>query len=389
MKILHVISSGGMYGAEAVILNMSRMMNEGPHRSLLGVFQNFSNSNVQIHERAIQEGIESHLIPCRGQVDRLAIVGIRELVTRAEVDVVHAHGYKADIYVYLAMRTSRTPFVSTCHNWLDNDRKASFYGFLDRWILRRYARIVAVSADVRQRLLDSGVDAQKTSMIRNGIDLRPFDHAPALLKDELAWSGFPLVGLAGRLSFEKGVDIFLQSAARVLAQLPEAKFVVAGDGPEQAALDAMIDELGIRSSVRMLGRRTDMPSFYASLDVLVSSSRTEGLPIGILEAMASRLPLVATPVGEIPALIKDGRTGMLSPVENRELLAEAIVDLLRNPEKRKQLGSAARQLVEEQFSAARMTADYLRVYEDALAAVAIKKDDHRREGPVGPRGKTK
>ncbi|MGD0629618.1 MAG: glycosyltransferase family 4 protein [Terracidiphilus sp.] len=389
MKILHVISSGGMYGAEAVILNMSRMMNEGPNRSLLGVFQNFSNSNVQLHEQAIQEGIESHLIPCRGQVDRAAVIRIRELVAQTGVDVVHAHGYKADIYVYLAMRSSRIPFVSTCHNWLDNDRKASLYGFLDRWTLRRYARIVAVSADVRQRLLKAGVDAKRISMIRNGIDLRPFDHAPALLKHELGWTACLLVGLAGRLSFEKGVDIFLHAAARVLAQLPDAKFVVAGDGPEQAALDALINELGIRASVRMLGRRTDMPSFYASLDVLVSSSRTEGLPIGILEAMASRLPLVATPVGEIPTLIEDGRTGMLAAVENQESLAEAIVVLLRNPERREQLGAAARQRVEDEFSAARMTADYLRVYEDALAAVAIKKDDRRREVPDAPRGETK
>jgi glycosyltransferase involved in cell wall biosynthesis len=139
----------------------------------------------------------------------------------------------------------------------------------------------------------------------------------------------------------------------------------------------------------MLGRRTDMPSFYASLDVLVSSSRTEGLPIGILEAMASRLPLVATPVGEIPTLIEDGRTGMLAAVENQESLAEAIVVLLRNPERREQLGAAARQRVEDEFSAARMTADYLRVYEDALAAVAIKKDDRRREVPDAPRGETK
>ena len=386
MKILHVISSGGMYGAEAVILNLSRMLNEGPHRSTLGVFQNFSNSNVQLHERAIQEGIESHLIPCRGQIDRAAVAQIRELVARTGTDVVHAHGYKADIYVYLAMRSSRIPFVSTCHNWLDNDRKATLYGFLDRWILRRFARIVAVSANVRQRLLNAGVGAEKISMIRNGIDLRPFDRAPALLKDELGWSGFPLVGLAGRLSFEKGVDVFLHAAARVVAQLPEAKFVVAGDGPEQAALDKLIDELGIRGNVRMLGRRNDMPSFYASLDVLVSSSRTEGLPIGILEGMASRLPLVATPVGEIPTFIKDGCTGVLSPVENAELLAGAIIDLLRNPAKREQLGSAARQLVEDEFSAARMTADYLRMYEKAGATVGIGSGS---EAPVAQGGKTK
>ena len=388
MKILQMISSSGMYGAEAVILNMSRTLNEGPHRSLLGVFLNSSNPNLQLHESAVREGIESHLIPCSGQIDRTAIVSIRELAARTGADVVHAHGYKADLYVYFALRALGIPFVSTCHNWIDNDRKANFYGVMDRFILRRYARIVVVSEDVRQRLLKAGVGAGKIRIIRNGIDLRPFDHASAFVKDELGWSAYPLVGLVGRLSIEKGIDIFLLAAARVLAQLPDAKFVVAGDGPDRAKLDALIDKLGIRGSVHMLGRRDDMPSVYASLDVMVSASRQEGLPIAILEGMASRLPLIATAVGEVPAVILDGRTGVLVPTEAPELLAEAIIELLRNPAKRERLGSAARKLVEDKFSAERMTADYFRVYEEAIAAVA--KGRERRAGcSVPPRGKTK
>jgi glycosyltransferase involved in cell wall biosynthesis len=377
-----------MYGAEAVILNMSRTLNEGPHRSLLGVFLNSSNPNLQLHESAVREGIESHLIPCSGQIDRTAIVSIRELAARTGADVVHAHGYKADLYVYFALRALGIPFVSTCHNWIDNDRKANFYGVMDRFILRRYARIVVVSEDVRQRLLKAGVGAGKIRIIRNGIDLRPFDHASAFVKDELGWSAYPLVGLVGRLSIEKGIDIFLLAAARVLAQLPDAKFVVAGDGPDRAKLDALIDKLGIRGSVHMLGRRDDMPSVYASLDVMVSASRQEGLPIAILEGMASRLPLIATAVGEVPAVILDGRTGVLVPTEAPELLAEAIIELLRNPAKRERLGSAARKLVEDKFSAERMTADYFRVYEEAIAAVA-KGRERRVEFSATQRGKKK
>jgi glycosyltransferase involved in cell wall biosynthesis len=115
----------------------------------------------------------------------------------------------------------------------------------------------------------------------------------------------------------------------------------------------------------MLGRCDDMPALYASLDIMVSASRREGLPIAILEGMASRLPLVATTVGEVPTVIQDGRTGMLVPVEEPDLLAAAILELLRDSAKREQFGSAARQLVEDDFSAERMTADYLRVYEEA------------------------
>jgi len=359
-----------MYGAEAVILNLSRTLNEGQHRSILGVFSNSSNPNLQLHECAKKEGIESYLIPCKGQIDPKAIASIRYLVQRTGAEVVHAHGYKADIYAFLALRGSGVSLVSTCHTWYDNDRKTFFYGVLDRLILRAYARVVAVSEDVRQRLLKSGVKAKKISMIRNGIDLRPFDRASAVVKDELAWGAYQVVGLVGRLSVEKGVDIFLHAAARVLAHCPDAKFIVAGDGPDRAELETLIDQLGIRGSVRLLGRRDGMPSLYASLDVMVSASRQEGLPISILEGMASRLPLVATAVGEVPSVVKDGRTGVLVPADDPDLLAAAIIEMLRDPAKRERLGSAARQLVEDEFSAERMTADYLRVYEEAIAAVA-------------------
>jgi len=388
MKILHIISSGGMYGAEAVILNLSRTLNEGPHRSMLGVFSNSSNPNLQLHECATKQGIESYLIPCKGQIDRKAIACIRELVQRTGAEVVHAHGYKADIYVYFALRTSGVPLVSTCHTWYDNDLKAIFYGVLDRLILRAYARVVAVSEDVRQRLLKSGVRAKKISVIRNGIDLRPFDRAAALVKDELGWGAYQVVGLVGRLSIEKGVDIFLHAAARVLAQCPDAKFIVAGDGPDRAGLETLIDQLGIRGSLRLLGRRDDMPSLYASLDVMVSASRQEGLPIAILEGMASHLPLVATAVGEVPSVVHNGRTGVIVPSEDPEVLGAAIIELLRDTIKRKRLGSAARQLVEDEFSARRMTDDYLRVYEDVITVVTRRRE-HRAEFTFAQRGKTK
>jgi glycosyltransferase involved in cell wall biosynthesis len=116
----------------------------------------------------------------------------------------------------------------------------------------------------------------------------------------------------------------------------------------------------------MIGRRNDMPSVYASLDLMVSASRREGLPMAILEGMASRLPVVATAVGEVPKLVKNMQTGLLVPKENPELLAFDIVRLLRDSSLRDSLGSAARRLVEDEFSAERMTADYLRMYESAI-----------------------
>jgi len=369
MKILHIISSGGMYGAEAVILNMSRTLNKGPHQSMLGVFSNSSQPNVQLHESALRQGIDSNLISCKGQIDRSVPLSIRHLAQNRGADVVHAHGYKADVYVHLALRKTRTPLVSTCHTWYDNNPVVRLYGALDRLVLRNYAGVVAVSDEVQQRLLRAGVPAHRVHLIRNGIDLQPFD-TPRPSPEEQRGPDRPLlVGLVGRLATEKGVDLFLQAAKDVLVDQPSTRFVVLGDGPDRAKLEALIDHLSIRTSVSMPGRSENMPSVYASLDIMVSSSRKEGLPIAILEGMASGLPVVATAVGAVPSVVQDGRTGVLVPPENVGALKSAILGLLRDPMQRERYGHAGRRSIAENFSAERMSADYLALYQEVLAAI--------------------
>src|ERR1700676_639672 len=198
-----------MYGAEAVILNLSRTLNETGHSSVLGVFSNSANPNVQLHETALAQGIDSHLIVCEGQIDRGVGARVRALVASTGADVVHAHGYKADIYVYLALRSAKKPMVSTCHNWVGTDWKMSAYGTADRLALRGFDGVVAVSDEVKERLLRAGVAARKVQLIRNGIGMAPFEGATPSLRDELS-PGQLLVGLIGRLSREKGVDIFIE-----------------------------------------------------------------------------------------------------------------------------------------------------------------------------------
>lgn len=367
MKVLHIISSSGMYGAEAVILNVMEALERGPHSSSLGVFANSSNLNLELHEAALQRGFESETVPCNSQFDRTTLASLRELCSRTGADVVHAHGYKADIYVRLALR-GQVPLVSTCHTWYDTDAVVTLYGRLDRFVLRSFTRVVAVSEEVRQRLLKAGVSPSRIRMVRNGVDLDRFAAATPSLPGSA--DSALTVGLVGRLAWEKGVDVFLSAAARVLQHSPATRFAVAGDGPDRDKLQRMLDELNIRSSVAMLGRRDDMPAVYASFDVMVSASRQEGLPIAILEGMASGRPIVATPVGEVPTLITDQQTGLLVPADDAESLAGAISVLLRDPQLRARLGAAARKRIEDEYSSTRMTADYLRVYEEAIGETA-------------------
>lgn len=367
MKILHLISSGGMYGAEAVILNLSHTLNESSHDSVVAVFANSTNLNMEFYERASGEGIETRLIPCSGQMDRSAITRLRELVANTGADIVHAHGFKADIYAWLALRSKAIPLVSTCHTWYDHDAKVTLYGKLDRFVLRRYAAVVSVSNSVTERLLRAGVRLDKVHMIGNGIDMRPFEGAKLLRRARSSNECAPTVGVVARLSPEKGIDIFLHAAQRVLREIPTAKFIVVGDGPERARLESLMEELGLRDSLSLAGRRDDMPSVYASFDLLVSSSRHEGLPMAILEGMASGLPCVATAVGDVPKIIQDGECGFLVSAGDIESLSARVIELLQHTSLRRQLGDAAQKRVEEEFSARRMATRYLNVYRHVLA----------------------
>lgn len=373
MRVLHLISSGGMYGAEAVILNLSCTLNQmrgngEAHRSSLGLFTSATQPNHELYAAAKGEGVDAFPVAVRGQMDASVPDSIRLLARRVKADVVHAHGYKADVYGFMAMRGTGTPIVSTCHNWLDENAFVRLYGLLDRRVLRRFDGVVAVSAAVRNRLLGSGVSASRVRLIANGVDLRRFSRTPRARHGKQ-----PLrVGLVARLSREKGVDLFARAAAEVLKQLPETTFVVAGEGPEQPALEGLIVTLGIGHAFHLLGRTEDMPGFYDGLDLLVSASRTEGLPVALLEGMAASLPLVATAVGEVPRLIKAG-TGVLVPPEDVTALAEAIADLLRNREQMQSYGQASRECIRERYSAERMVGEYLDLYRQVTLARSAGK----------------
>ena len=367
MRVLHIISSGGMYGAEAVILNLSRTLNEHGHSSLLGIFSNSSNPNLQLHERALAEGIESHLIPCNGQIDRTVLTSIRALAATTNADLVHAHGYKADVYTYLALRKTSAPLVSTCHTWYDDNRLVWLYGVIDRKVLRHFNAVIAVSDDVRNRLLDSGVQANRIHFVRNGIDLRPFTNATPSLRHLAVQPEGLLIGWVGRLTYDKGPDIFLRAIAQLLPDFPTSRYLMVGEGPFRPEVERLITDLALGDVVHLLGQRSDMPGVYASCDLMVSSSRLEGLPVAILEGMAASLPWVAASVGATPLVIRNDQSGILIPPENVEILATSVARLMRTPEERARMGTVARSLTESEFSSERMTNDYLSVYMNVTA----------------------
>src|SRR5580700_12078966 len=145
MKILQLISSGGFYGAESVLLNLSVELQRSGHTCIVGVFENSRNANTEVGARAEIAGLAVRRIPCRSRLDWQTVREIQKIIEEDGIDLVHAHGYKADFYALLAARLAEVPVTATCHNWLGESRSMRSYARLDRYLLRFFDGVAAVS----------------------------------------------------------------------------------------------------------------------------------------------------------------------------------------------------------------------------------------------------
>lgn len=358
MRVLHLISSGGFYGAESMLLSLAEAQSRAGLRPIVGVFLNDRDPHVELFDRAVRLGIEAHLIPCVGRWDRWAVDHIRALRDRRGA-LLHCHGYKADIYGFVAAWSGKNTLISTCHNWPDRRLSMRAYAMLDRFVLRWFDQVTTPSKYVAATLT-------RATVVENGIDVARFQSAEPSLRRELPRDRM-LIGAVGRLVHEKGGEVFLRAAKTVLAANPGVAFVFVGNGPRRRAWENLAVNLGIREHVYFTGTRADMPNVYASLDMLVLPSLDEAMPMCLLEGLAAGLPVIATRVGEVPKLIVSGVTGQLIEAGDSNALSDAILRFTGNMDEARSMGRNGQALVARSFSSDAMAKKYLGVYENALA----------------------
>jgi glycosyltransferase involved in cell wall biosynthesis len=178
----------------------------------------------------------------------------------------------------------------------------------------------------------------------------------------------PLVGIVARLVPIKAHEDFLEAARLIVQGMPEARFLIIGDGQRRAELERLVDSLGLRSSVRFLGWRRDLERVYADLDVVALASRNEGSPVALIEALAAARPVVSTAVGGVPEVVLDGQTGLLVPSSEPPALAQAILRLLKDRAYAENLAAAGRTHVYPRHDARRLVKDMRGLYLRELAA---------------------
>ena len=326
-------------------------------------------------ERLRESGFAVHVVPMKREIrpvsDAACLWRLWRLMRRERYDIVHTHGTKGGVLGRAAARLAGVPrIIHTGHTFpfqWNPGLKGFIYTVVERLAARSAETIVAVSPGQRNVALQARLcPAGKLAVIENGVDFRRYP-APvdcAAKRRELGLpADCPLVGMAARLARQKGCEHFVDAAAAVLDQRPEVRFLLIGGGELAGRVRGQIARLGISDHVRMLGHRSDMAEIYPLLDVFVLSSLWEGLPYAILEAMAARLPVVASRVPGVEDVVRHGVTGFLTGTEDHHEIAARLLELLGDAGLRKRMGRCGREVVEEHYSIERFIKGLAELYE--------------------------
>ncbi len=302
------------------------------------------------------------------------------LMRRLRPHVVHTHTAKAGAVGRAAAVLAGVPVVvHTFHGHVlrgyFSPAKTAVYRAIERGLASRTDRLLAVTTRVRDELVALGVgEAARYRAVPLGFDLAPLlsaERRRGELRAELDLGDAPLVGIVARLVPIKAHEVFLAAAARVRAELPAARFLVVGDGELRQALEQQTAALGLADAVRFLGWRADIDRLYADLDVVALTSRNEGSPVALIEAMASGVPVVSTEVGGVADVVEHGVSGLLAPMDDAEGIAKHVLTLLAGPELRRTMGLHGRQTVAATYGADRLVSDIETLYEELLRENAV------------------
>jgi glycosyltransferase involved in cell wall biosynthesis len=304
------------------------------------------------------------VIADRGGFDWSAIQQIHRLVEAESIDIVHASDPRTNLLSVLAFGLRARPrLVATAHGWIANDLRRRMMRRLDKLILRYFDRVILVSRAMESLLPRYWIPRSRVSVLHNALLVGSYGNDVARVPPEFdAGRGIRVLSV-GRLSVEKGHEFLLRALAELSLDSPRYDLTIAGVGPMEGSLRSLARDLGIAERVHFAGYVADMPALYASCDVVVQSSLTEGMPNVLLEASLLRKPVIATDVGGSSELIVHGATGTLMPAGSVVAIVDAMRRFAAERETFEAMAERARDRVLSEFSfeirTRRLTAIYL------------------------------
>jgi glycosyltransferase involved in cell wall biosynthesis len=367
VKILHLIDSAGLYGAERVLLHLAEEQKRGGLLPVIASIGKKGEGAKPLEMAAAQRGIAVAPFRMRPGPNLSGVRKILEFARQEKVDLLHSHGYKGNIlFGLLPARFRRMPLLTTLHGWTGTRRlsRIALYEWLDRQMLPRLDAVVVVC---RSMGAHPWIAARNLPLhvVCNGIPApgRKVENRlePGILQ---FCRGHFTIGAIGRLSPEKGFAQLIAAFKTVVEADRTARLLILGEGSERPALEAQIRGLDLDGNVSLPGFRTGAADYLPHFDLFVLPSLTEGLPLSVLEAMLAGVPVLATRVGAVPELLEEGMAGFL--VADAGCLAAAIGKIRREAPEARQRADRARRRVQEHYSSSRMADGYMAVYRQLM-----------------------
>ena len=337
MFSLHIDTARTWRGGQNQVLTTLMGLRALGHRTML-----VAHSEGELRQRAA-EGLDLVPLAPKTELDLTAAWRLSRLLRQLKPDVIHAHDPHGVAMAALALSMStqivKPPLVAS--------RRVDFHlrgNSLSRWKYRQVDCFICASEAIRQMLVGDGVAESRAVTVHEGIDIERVERAdPANLHGEF-WLPHhaPIVGNVAALVPHKGQRHLIDAAKAVVLQMPDTRFIIAGEGELRPALERQIRDYHLEKHVLLAGFRPDVLSLHKAFDIFVMSSLTEGLGTSLLDAMAAGKPIVATRAGGIPEVVGDEETGVLVPPRDHDAMAEAIVRLLKDDTLRRKMGDAGR-----------------------------------------------
>jgi glycosyltransferase involved in cell wall biosynthesis len=384
-RILFLIDALGMGGAERILVTCLQHLDKTAFEPRVCVF-GIRDGNP-LAAAITRLGIPVDLLPIARIRDLGGVLKLLAYLRRNRIDLVHTQLETVTIHGGIAARISGLPAVHTLHTFGYPNASAKELRRMRIvwWALRRFHdRIIAVSAavgdDARR---NGGIAAQKLAVIYNGIDTTRY--VPRVGVERLSGrsalgipAGAKLVITVAVLRREKGIQTLIEAWPSILRAVPDAYYLIVGDGAYRPQLDECVQRHAVAERVIFAGERSDIPELLAGSDLFVLPTLDDVLPTVLAEAMASSLPIVASRVGGVPEMVEPGRNGLLVPPADRDKLAEACIRLLRDPKEAQALGRAGREMGETRFNVRVQVRKLEDLYRQLLAGRAAVAVDEKR-----------
>jgi succinoglycan biosynthesis protein ExoA len=381
IRILHLRASNFVGGPERQLLRYASYEYGDCVETILGTFVS-KQEGREFAEEVRRQGIKAHVLPdCSA---RKILSQLTELLRKEPIELVCTHGYKADILGTIAARTVGIPVVCFLRGWTAEDWKVQFYELLDRAALLFADRIVCLSETQARQFSTKPWFSGRTRVVLNAIDdgdvtAQDRSNAQQVLRRRFRISNVgPIVAAAGRLSPEKGTAHFIDAIPAIRTQAAHARFVIFGDGPLKAALQAKSQRLGLDDVLCFTGHLPDFLEVLPGIDVLVNPSLSEVMPNVVLESMALGVPVLATDVGGVGEIAGKEKAVCLIPPGNSKSLAQGVIGLLRDPERRQQLGRAGRDRTRTAFGSAKQRCQLRSLYAELIPQFAALQERSAR-----------